>query len=71
MQQHLKQTEIKSEATILSTCLKGSCKFNSPSLYYLFQSILYTKSKKKKKKKTYVIATNEFWEILTLKLGNM
>ena len=51
MQQHLKQTEIKSEATILSTYLKGSCKFNSPSLYYLFQSILYTKSKKKKEKK--------------------
>ena len=51
MQQHLKQMEIKSEATILSTCLKGSCKFNSPSLYYLFQSILYTKSKKKKRKK--------------------
>ena len=49
MQQHLKQTEIKSEATILSTCLNGSCKFNSPNLYYLFQSILYTKSKKKKK----------------------
>ena len=44
--------EIKSEATILSTCLKGSCKFNSPSLYYLFQSILYTKSKKKKKVST-------------------
>ena len=52
MQQHLKQTEIKSEATILSTCLKGSCKFNSPSLYYLFQSILYTKSKKKRKKES-------------------
>ena len=52
MQQHLKQTEIKSDATILFTCLKGSCKFNSPSLYYLFQSILYTKSKKKRKKES-------------------
>ena len=35
----------------MSTCLKGSWKFNSPSLYYLFQTILYTKSKKNKKEK--------------------
>ena len=35
----------------MSTCLKGSCKFNNPSLYYLFQTILYTKSKKNKKEK--------------------
>ena len=37
--------EIKSEATILSTCLKGSCKFNSPSLYYIQRAREKKKSK--------------------------
>ena len=34
MQQHLKQKEIKSGATILSTCLKGSCANAATSSIY-------------------------------------